>query len=85
LQLAGCGENALIEHAWCQEGQIFAIQTEAGSETEGRVEAELIELAKKPIDYLRQRRGALFQSEAPSTFGPDLLRRSIAYCIQENA
>jgi hypothetical protein len=56
---------------------------EAGSNP--KVEAELDRLASTPIVELRARWRALFKSEPPKAFGPDLLRRSIAYRIQENA
>jgi hypothetical protein len=49
------------------------------------VEAELELLPSKPIVELRARWRALFKSEPPKAFGPDLLRRSIAYRIQEVA
>ena len=50
-----------------------------------KVEAELDRLASMPIVELRVRWRALFKSEPPKAFGPDLLRRSIAYRIQEDA
>jgi len=49
------------------------------------VEAELDRLPAMPIVQLRQRYRELFQVEAPKAFGPDLLRRRIAYRIQEQA
>jgi hypothetical protein len=49
-----------------------------------QIDAELTELARKPIQQLRQRWRVLFKSEPPLAFGPDLLRRSIAYRIQED-
>jgi hypothetical protein len=49
------------------------------------VEAELDRLSSMPIVELRARWRALFKSEPPKAFGPDLLRRSIAYRIQEAA
>jgi hypothetical protein len=55
------------------------------SAKEDKVEAELAELPKQSIDHLRQRWRELFKREPPTAFGPDLLRRSIAYRIQENA
>ena len=56
---------------------------EVGSNPE--VEAELDRLPAMPIVELRARWRALFKSEPPKAFGPDLLRRSIAYRIQEDA
>jgi len=50
-----------------------------------KVEAELDHLPSMPIVELRARWRALFKSEPPKAFGPDLLRRSIAYRIQEDA
>lgn len=49
------------------------------------VEAELDRLPSTPIVELRARWRALFKSEPPKAFGPDLLRRSIAHRIQEAA
>ena len=49
------------------------------------VEGELDWLRRVPIVELRARWRAAFKSEPPKAFGPDLLRRSIAYKIQENA
>jgi len=49
------------------------------------VEAELDRLPAMPIAALRQRYAELFRAEPPKAFGPDLLRRSIAYRIQEKA
>ncbi|WP_398469805.1 DUF2924 domain-containing protein [Tardiphaga sp.] len=49
------------------------------------VEAELERLPTTPIVQLRLRYRALFRAEPPTAFGPDLLRRSIAYRIQEKA
>jgi hypothetical protein len=50
-----------------------------------RVEAELDRLRSMPIVELRALWRAKLKSEAPKAFGPDLLRRSIAYKIQETA
>ena len=49
------------------------------------IEDELDRLAVMPIVPLRQRYRELFRTESPKAFGPDLLRRSIAYRIQEKA
>jgi Protein of unknown function (DUF2924) len=49
------------------------------------VEDELDRLPKMPITDLRKRYRELFRAEPPKAFGPDLLRRSIAYRIQERA
>jgi hypothetical protein len=49
------------------------------------VEAELGRLPTIPIADLRKRYRELFRTEPPKAFGPDLLRRSIAQRIQENA
>jgi hypothetical protein len=50
-----------------------------------KVEAELDRLPSMHIVELRARWRTLFKSEPPKAFGPDLLRRSIAYRIQEAA
>jgi hypothetical protein len=47
--------------------------------------AEIDRLRSMPKAELRVRYRALFRSEPPKAFGPDLLRRSIAYRIQEQA
>jgi hypothetical protein len=49
------------------------------------VEAELARLATMPIASLRRRYCELFRSDPPKSFGPDLLRRSVAHRIQEKA
>lgn len=58
-------------------------RAEYGSNSE--VEAELERLPSTRIADLRIRYRELFRTEPPKAFGPDLLRRSIAYRIQENA
>ncbi|MGB7258145.1 MAG: DUF2924 domain-containing protein [Pseudolabrys sp.] len=55
------------------------------SEVDVKVEAELERLRPMPIKELRVLWRAKFKSDPPKAFGPDLLRRSIAYRIQENA
>jgi hypothetical protein len=49
------------------------------------VETELESLRAMPIVELRALWRAKFKSAPPAAFGPDLLRRSIAYKIQEVA
>jgi Protein of unknown function (DUF2924) len=49
------------------------------------VEGELDRLATMPIAGLRVRYRELFRSDPPKSFGPDLLRRSVAQRIQEKA
>ena len=53
--------------------------------TDPAVEDELDRLATMPIAQLRLRYAQLFRTDPPMAFGPDLLRRSIAYRIQEKA
>jgi Protein of unknown function (DUF2924) len=53
--------------------------------TDPAVEDELDRLATMPIAQLRLRYTQLFRTDPPKAFGPDLLRRSIAYRIQEKA
>lgn len=48
-------------------------------------ERELAQLAQSPIAILRARWRAEFRSDPPPAFGPDLLRRSLAYKLQEEA
>ncbi len=52
--------------------------------TDPTVEAEVDRLCTMRIAELRALWRAKFKSEPPRAFGPDLLRRSIAYRIQEN-
>jgi Protein of unknown function (DUF2924) len=49
------------------------------------VEAELDRLVVMPIAQLRVRYREVFRGDPPKAFGPDLLRRSIAYRVQEKA
>lgn len=49
------------------------------------VEAEIEQLRTAPITFLRDRYLQLFRKEPPKAFGPDLLRHSIAYRLQERA
>jgi hypothetical protein len=49
------------------------------------VARELAQLAQAPIAVLRERWRVDFRGEPPPAFGPDLLRRSLAYRLQEQA
>jgi hypothetical protein len=49
------------------------------------IEAEVQRLRSTPIVELRALWRAKFKSDPPKAFGPDLLRRSIAYKVQEDA
>jgi len=49
------------------------------------IEGELRKLPRCSIHELRERWCALFRGEPPPAFGPDLLRRSIAQKLQEEA
>jgi len=53
--------------------------------TQEPVAAELAKLHGFSIQALRARWRALFRSDPPPAFGPDLLRRSIAQKLQEDA
>ena len=53
--------------------------------TDPAVEDELDRLATMPIAQLRLRYAQLFRTDPPKSFGPDLLRRSIAHRLQEKA
>jgi len=57
----------------------------AGAPANPEVEAELKRLPATPIVDLRKRYRELFRAEPPKSFGPDLLRRSIAHRIQQRA
>lgn len=50
-----------------------------------QIEAEVDRLRSMPKAELRARYRTLFKAEPPKAYGPDLLRRSIAYRIQEQA
>jgi hypothetical protein len=60
-------------------------QTVPAQATDPAVEAELDRLAVLPIAQLRIRYSEVFRADPPKAFGPDLLRRSIAYRIQKRA
>jgi hypothetical protein len=62
-----------------------AQQTPPSKAADPAVEAELDRLAVMPIAQLRVRYREVFRADPPKAFGPDLLRRSIAYRIQEKA
>jgi Protein of unknown function (DUF2924) len=47
------------------------------------IERDVAALSHSSIQTLRQRWRALFKTEPPPAFGPDLLRRSIGHKIQE--
>ncbi len=65
---------------------MIAVQQSAPAQaTDPAVEAELDRLAVMPIAQLRIRYCEVFRTDPPKAFGPDLLRRSIAYRIQEKA
>lgn len=49
------------------------------------IAVELAHLARAPIAVLRTRWRTEFRSDPPPAFGPDLLRRSLAYRLQEQA
>jgi hypothetical protein len=51
--------------------------------TQDLLETELIQLSEARIVELRRRYHEVFKRMAPPAFGPDLLRRSIAYRLQE--
>ena len=48
-----------------------------------KVQAELEVIANEPIADLRKRYVGVFRTAPPKAFGPDLLRRSIAYRLKE--
>lgn len=59
--------------------------TQNTGEVAHQFEETLKILPRCSINDLRERWRALFCAEPPSAFGPDLLRRSIAHKLQENA
>src|ERR1700730_15043224 len=60
-------------------------QTAPAQSTDPAVERERDRFAVMPMAQLRARYREVFRSDPPTVFGPDLLRRSIAYRIQEKA
>ena len=60
-------------------------QSAPAQPADSAVEYELDRLATMPIVQLRVRYGQVFRTDPPKSFGPDLLRRSIAHRIQEKA
>ena len=64
---------------------MFAWPSLSNKSTDPAVEAELDRLPTTSIADSRTRYRELFRTEPPKTFGPDLLRRSIAHRIQEKA
>jgi hypothetical protein len=56
-----------------------------GKPVDPTIEAEVDRLVTMPIAQWRVRYREVFRTEPPKAFGPDLLRRSIAYRIQEKA
>jgi hypothetical protein len=64
---------------------IVTQQTAHAQPSDPAVEEDLGRLAVMPIAQLRVRYREVFRAEPPKAFGPDLLRRSTAHRIQENA
>lgn len=64
---------------------MISVQPRLSNKADPAVKAELDQLPTTPITDLRIRYRELFRAEPPKAFGPDLLRRSIAYRIQERA
>ena len=64
---------------------IVTQQTAHAQPSDPAVEEDLGRLAVMPIARLRVRYREVFRTEPPKAFGPDLLRRSTAHRIQENA
>src|SRR5262249_40832865 len=69
--------------------RLASVPTHGGSlmatELDAIIEAELDRLHTMPIIELRAHWRTKFKSEPPKAFGPDLLRRSIAQKLQEDA
>ncbi len=55
------------------------------TDTDGRIEAEIERIRSMTIVELRALWRARFKSQPPEAFGPDLLRRSIAQKLREDA
>jgi DUF2924 family protein len=53
--------------------------------TPDAIARELAQLAESPVAVLRARWRGEFRTDPPLAFGPDLLRRSLAYKLQEDA
>ena len=54
-----------------------------GRTPDPKLQAELEVIANEPIADLRKRYVQVFRTDPPKAFGPDLLRRSIAYRLKE--
>lgn len=63
----------------------FASTMNKTRSSEPLIENQLATLAKAPVAKLRKAYRAVFKKLPPIAFGPDLLRRSIAYHLQERA
>ena len=68
-----------------KESNLPALMHIASTDLDATVETELDRLRFVPIAELRALWRLKFKCQPPKAFGPDLLRRSIAYKIQENA
>jgi hypothetical protein len=55
------------------------------TDTDGRIEAEIERIRSMTIVELRVLWRAKFNSQPPEAYGPDLMRRSIAQKLQEDA
>jgi hypothetical protein len=64
---------------------IVTQQTAPAQPSDPAVEEDLDRLAVMPIAQLRVRYREVFRTDPPKAFGPDLLRRSIAQRVQEDA
>src|SRR5262245_21518002 len=84
-QPQAAGHSTAAEHAWTTTHSTRRYQSmPAESPTVSAIERELAQLAQSPIAILRARWCAMFRSDPPPAFGPDLLRRSLAYKLQED-
>jgi Protein of unknown function (DUF2924) len=64
---------------------MIAVQQTPAQPTDPAVEDMLDRLPMMPIAQLRLKYREVFRTDPPKAFGPDLLRRSIAHRIQEEA
>jgi Protein of unknown function (DUF2924) len=72
-------------HFCCQDFHCELMNYAQARSPVPELESELRKVALEPKSELRARYISLFQYDPPRAFGPDLLRRSVAQRMQENA
>jgi predicted site-specific integrase-resolvase len=70
-----------IRALWSVHGHMRSYQTKSSSD----IAVQLEQLRSASIEPLRETWNTVFNAPAPKAFGPDLLRRAVAYRLQERA